>query len=134
MLYRQLSDPLQFQYKTELIHFILVTTMVIVVRTLTGGMNELRRSLLRQKTELAAAVARLHEVATRGELTGLPNRRHKISMLESQVCHRSACQALIDIERVKLVNDTYGHAASLALAALTEERSCPALLPNAQDP
>lgn len=66
--------------------------------------------------DLAVANARLSELATTDELTGLPNRREAIRRLAEQwaVCRRYdkplAC-ALVDVDRFKQINDTYGHAA-----------------------
>jgi diguanylate cyclase len=47
-------------------------------------------------------------------LTGLPNRRHILTLLEEAIAARAAsgsslCVTMIDIDRFKAINDTHGH-------------------------
>ncbi len=55
----------------------------------------------------------LREVANRDELTGLPNRRYLIDVLEGTLKSLKVGEyllvAFIDIDQFKLVNDSYGH-------------------------
>ncbi|HJV72882.1 MAG TPA: GGDEF domain-containing protein [Noviherbaspirillum sp.] len=111
------TAPHLFNARTELIHFTLSGSMLLVVAILTGRLSELRRTLQAQKTELANALTRIQVLATSDELTTLPNRRYMGELLNQEEERRrnssssSACLALLDIDWFKKVNDVYGHAA-----------------------
>lgn len=76
---------------------------------------EADRLQLRQfADELALSNQRLQEMALTDVLTGLPNRRHGIERLEQEwaIATRSnhpVCCMMVDIDRFKSINDTYGH-------------------------
>ncbi len=58
----------------------------------------------------------LYRQATRDALTGLANRRQALEQLESELLRHqqqqhSICVLLFDLDKFKLFNDTYGHAA-----------------------
>lgn len=81
------------------------------------GMNlgKLRSRLSSQRQQLKEAVARLSELATRDELTGLHNRNHMNEMLahyrrRHETCGETFTIALIDMDHFKHINDRYGHA------------------------
>lgn len=65
--------------------------------------------------------AELHNLATTDPLTGLPNRRHFLALLEQETARlqRSgeACAALLmlDLDHFKRINDDHGHAAGDAI-------------------
>lgn len=86
-------------------------------------MHATREKLRRQKAELAHAVEQVRELATRDELTGLPNRRYMLEMmrLEGLRVRRGGhpvLMAQLDLDHFKAVNDTHGHAGGdLALQA-----------------
>jgi diguanylate cyclase len=108
-------DPATFDPAIETGHFLMVATMLPTVSLLAGRLSRMRERQRRQKQELAKALARIQELATRDELTGLINRRHMIELLEQerQRCVRSGrtfCVAIIDIDHFKRINDRYGHA------------------------
>ncbi|RZI43348.1 GGDEF domain-containing protein [Herbaspirillum sp. HC18] len=108
------TAPNQFDAKTELIHFTLCGSMLIVVAILTGRMSELRSKLKAQKSELEGALAHIRMLATHDELTALPNRRYMGDLLHAEERRResdgsSACLALLDIDWFKKINDVYGH-------------------------
>ena len=100
--------------RVELGHFLLVATMMPAMSLLAGRLSRMRERMRRQKQDLAQAVSRIQELATRDELTGLPNRRHMMELMEQELrrCVRSGhtfCLAVIDIDHFKQVNDTHGH-------------------------
>ncbi|MDB5764911.1 MAG: hypothetical protein JWQ21_3906 [Herminiimonas sp.] len=74
----------------------------------------LRAGLQNKNDQLGAMTARLADLASRDELTGLWNRREFMRLLqdESRRAVRSRsnfCVALIDIDHFKQVNDRFGH-------------------------
>ena len=116
MLSMRMAAPHLFDAKTELIHFSLSGSTLFVVAILTGRLSELRATLSAQKQELAEALAHIQTLATRDELTLLPNRRYMGDFLQQEERrrtsdHTTACLAIIDIDWFKKINDGYGHAA-----------------------
>lgn len=90
---------------------VLLTTTFMAMR-----LQKIRALLQRQKRELTLALAQIQHLATHDELTGLPNRRHMMALLEaehqrSQRDARPWMVALLDIDFFKQVNDTHGHGA-----------------------
>ncbi|MEO8038359.1 MAG: HDOD domain-containing protein [Betaproteobacteria bacterium] len=72
------------------------------------------QSLRRFATELAVANRRLRQAALTDPLTGLPNRRYAMERLEQEWTasnrnQRSLVLMMVDVDRFKVVNDTYGH-------------------------
>lgn len=100
--------------KLQLVYFCVLLFMLVSVCLMVSQLNRLRDKATRRKAELAEALARIQDLATRDELTGLFNRRHMLELLnnEKHRCIRSErrfCIALIDVDRFKSVNDTHGH-------------------------
>jgi diguanylate cyclase (GGDEF)-like protein len=108
--------PDVYQPRVELGHFLMIATMMPAMSMLASRFSSVRERLRRQKSDLAHAVARIQELATRDELTGLPNRRHMLDLMEQEHrrCVRSGhtfCLAVIDVDHFKQINDRQGHAA-----------------------
>jgi len=108
--------PDAFDPTVEGIHFAFAAVVLPVISMLAGDLSDLRSSLRLQKTELQAALARIHRLATRDDLTGLINRRHmeELAEMEQRRALRSGslpCLCLVDIDHFKRINDQHGHAA-----------------------
>jgi len=97
--------------------YMLMVVLVLVFSTMLAlHMEALRTQLKIQRRELALAIEREQELATRDELTGLPNRRYlaeamRIRRLNAQRTGQPLLLAQLDLDFFKSINDTYGHAA-----------------------
>jgi diguanylate cyclase len=116
MLAMAAHAPQVFDPTIELIHFAFAAVVLPVISMLAGDLSAMRTRLKVQRTELQAALARIHKLATRDDLTGLINRRHmeELAALEQRRAMRSGslpCLCLVDIDHFKRVNDLHGHAA-----------------------
>ena len=114
MLGLALTEPGQVDARAEFMKFILAASTLPALSAVASHVAKLRTRLVEQKQELQHALAMLHEIATRDELTGLHNRRHMLQLLEQQVSRQQRsgegfCLALIDLDHFKDINDTYGH-------------------------
>lgn len=110
------SRPAVYVPRVELGHFLMIATMMPAMSLLAGRLSGLRERLRRQKADLAQAVERIQELATRDELTGLPNRRHMLELMEQELrrCVRSGhtfCLTMLDIDHFERIGGQYGHAA-----------------------
>ena len=76
--------PEVFDPQVEMSHFIMIAVMVPAVALLTGQLSRMRERLRRQKKDIAAALARIQDLATRDQLTGLINRRHMLELMEQE--------------------------------------------------
>lgn len=96
-------------------HFAMIAIMVPAVAVLAGQLSMLRDRLRRQKRELASALARIQELATRDELTGLINRRHMLELMEQERQRgvrsgQTFCIAVIDLDDFPELLATHGAA------------------------
>jgi len=95
--------PADYPAQVEIGHFFVVATMMPTVSILAARLARLRERSRVQRSELTAALARIRELATRDELTGLVNRRHLQELMdqEHQRCIRSGhtfCIAVFEID------------------------------------
>ncbi len=113
-------QPQIYTVEAELGHFLMLAIMLPAVAVLTAKLSRIRYRLAAQREELERALAQLSAIATRDDLTGLPNRR-QVSALMEQEMQRSLrhghgfCIALLDLDHFKRVNDQHGHAAGDAV-------------------
>jgi diguanylate cyclase (GGDEF)-like protein len=110
------QDPQHYPPQVEVVYFLLSAIVVWGVIVLSSRLATMRERLRTQRHELELAVARIGELATHDELTGLINRRRMQELLEqdrrrSQRAGHPWCLALLDIDHFKRVNDQHGHAA-----------------------
>ena len=108
------DEPQVFAPAVELGHFLMLAAMLPAVSLLSARLTRLRERNRRQRKELALAVSRIQDLATRDELTGLVNRRHMSTLLEQERQRgvrsgRGFSVAMVDIDHFKAVNDHYGH-------------------------
>ncbi|NGM19195.1 PleD family two-component system response regulator [Roseomonas stagni] len=82
--------------------------------------NQIRRK--RYQERLRADLDRSLEMAVTDPLTGLRNRRYVRRHLEGVLRNSGAACLLIDVDRFKSVNDTYGHAAGDVVLREVAER------------
>ena len=120
MVTMALAQPAVYVPAVEFGHFLMLAATLPAVSLLSGRLARMRERSRRQRQELAEALVRIQELATRDELTGLVNRRHMLEVLEQerQRCVRSGrsfCIAMLDIDHFKRVNDRFGHAAGDAV-------------------
>jgi diguanylate cyclase (GGDEF)-like protein len=111
-----LSQPATFAPEVEIGHFLMLAVMLPAVAMLMARMSRIRQRLSRQREELARALAQLQVIATRDELTGLPNRRQMQALMDQELLrsqrHRhDFCIAVLDLDHFKQINDSHGHAA-----------------------
>lgn len=114
MLYKGWTAPLMYPAKVEWMYFVMVLTVVPTITTLSSQLAKMRQRLTRQKADLRDALARIRELATRDDLTGLINRRQMNQVLADQAAldKRSRVDfsvVVLDLDHFKCVNDTYGH-------------------------
>ncbi|MDQ3039658.1 MAG: GGDEF domain-containing protein [Pseudomonadota bacterium] len=101
-------------FRLELLHFMILLMVLLWMSLLGSYVARLRASMAKQKDVLAAALARLSELVSRDDLTGLHNRRHLMEALEQQMERAKRhgepfALCILDIDHFKRINDTHGH-------------------------
>ncbi|MDB5798827.1 MAG: putative diguanylate cyclase [Paucimonas sp.] len=82
--------------------------------SINAQVSRLRNNLAQKNGELKSMTAKLSDLASRDELTGLWNRREFMRLLQEEArraarSKASFCVAIIDIDHFKEVNDRHGH-------------------------
>ena len=101
---------------------LLIALVMVLIHLRTVFLRRQAEQLQRQINEhtlhLRAANQRLDELANTDGLTGVFNRRRFLELAREERARafgRSVCMALFDLDRFKLINDTYGHLAGDAV-------------------
>lgn len=135
MAYKALTDPMRYDPRVEAMHvlfsgIVLAASYVLAVRIgrLRARLVEQRTDLEQQRAALAEALERIRALATRDELTGLPNRRSAIERMQQELAVRERPEplmslAVIDIDHFKHINDKHGHAGGDAVLRRFGERA-----------
>ncbi|MFC5459043.1 GGDEF domain-containing protein [Massilia niabensis] len=113
-------QPLHYQPQRELFNFGLTAIVMLAISQLSGQLMDMRTRLKTQKIALEGALAHIKEMAARDELTGLPNRRRMMTLLQEHATRHARggprfFVCIIDLDHFKHINDTYGHAAGDAV-------------------
>jgi diguanylate cyclase (GGDEF)-like protein len=93
----------------------LSTLLLLIATGLTAALALLaagHATALPKIRRLHAAYVHAWHLAHVDELTGLSNRRHGLNVLQQRLdAHEPTLVMLLDLDRFKTINDTYGHAA-----------------------
>jgi diguanylate cyclase len=114
MLWCTRTDPAHYRPLEECFNFVIVATVMAAIAQLSEQLVSMRLRLKTQRTALQDALAQIRELATRDELTGLPNRRHMLDLLHDHALRRARGGqrffiGLIDLDHFKHINDNHGH-------------------------
>ena len=100
----------------EWFQWLLLAVSLPCFALVAGHIRGLRDRLRARNAELQRAIAAVHAMATRDNVTGLYNRsffadsvEHALAQAERHA--RGVALLFIDVDRFKLINDTLGHAA-----------------------
>ena len=114
MVWSAQNDPLTFPRRLQVIYFVLTAATLPAIASLSVQLHHMRQRVRMQKAELAKALGQIRRIATHDELTGLPNRRHMLTLLSEHSARQNRggptfMIALVDMDHFKNVNDTFGH-------------------------
>lgn len=113
-------QPRYYPARQELFNFALTAIVMLAISQLSGQLSDMRTRLKTQKIALEQALSHIKEMAARDELTGLPNRRRMMTLLQEHATRHARgglrfFVCIIDLDHFKSINDTYGHAAGDAV-------------------
>ncbi len=111
---RYLQDPNSMALENEIVVATAFILIIVAFSLVSNEVSLVRRKLRQRNAELADAMEKMERMAITDELTGLPNRRHMIVMLNQQkaIADRSNigfCICFFDLDDFKDINDTMGH-------------------------
>ena len=108
------NDPAAYPAQLQLMYFVMMAAALASISSLSVQLRRMRERVRAQKAELTIALEHIRTAATHDELTGLPNRRHMLTLLAEQTIRQNRgghefSLALADLDHFKNVNDTFGH-------------------------
>ena len=113
-------QPLHYPARQEIFNFALTAIVMLAISQLSSQLRHMRTRLKTQKIALEQALSHIREMAASDELTGLPNRRRMMTLLQEHATRHARggprfFVCIIDLDHFKNINDTYGHAAGDAV-------------------
>lgn len=114
------NQPELYPARLELFNFALTAVVMLAMSQLSGQLMDMRTRVKTQKIALEQALTHINEMAARDELTGLPNRRRMMTLLQEHATRHARggprfYVCIIDLDHFKNINDTFGHAAGDAV-------------------
>lgn len=108
--------PQGINLKFEISQWFGLGIVLISVSLIGGNISALRRDLATSRKKLQASLEKIKEMAIHDDLTGFFNRRYLMEMIvaENNRSNRTGSiftLAMLDLDKFKNVNDTYGHQA-----------------------
>jgi diguanylate cyclase (GGDEF)-like protein len=113
-------QPQFYPARQEFFNFALTAIVMLAISQLSGQLSDMRTRVKTQKIALEQALSHIKEMAARDELTGLPNRRRMMTLLQEHATRHARggprfFVCIIDLDHFKNINDTWGHAAGDAV-------------------
>ncbi len=107
-------EPQRYPVGQQFVTFLYTSLVIVLIARLAVHVAQMNEGLRTQSRELAQALERVRQLATRDDLTQVHNRRHisELLAIEQAQHERSVsplCVALLDIDLFKQVNDNHGH-------------------------
>jgi diguanylate cyclase (GGDEF)-like protein len=111
----KMFDGQRFDGSVELVYWTAFLVYLPCIAVLAGHISQLRKRVMDSNAQLQVALSQVTELATRDELTGLPNRRYLMARLEQEKNRvdrgaKGFIICLLDLDHFKRINDRYGHA------------------------
>ena len=106
--------PQDVDVKIEIFKWFGLAVVLVSVSITAGAISSLRRELSVSRKKLQSSLSVIREMAIHDDLTGFYNRTHLMDLIDTE-SNRSIRNgtvfslAMIDIDKFKSINDTYGH-------------------------
>jgi len=112
----QVFRPQDIFLRIEIFQWFGLAIVLVSVSFIGGNISSLRRELAASRKKLRSSMITIQEMAIHDDLTGFYNRRHLMELIETEN-NRSVrtgsvfSLVMMDVDKFKNVNDTYGHQA-----------------------
>ncbi|CAN5120179.1 GGDEF domain-containing protein [soil metagenome] len=118
--------PRHFDLRADIANLLVLAVMLPACSVVAARLSSLRAKLHGQRDALAVALAEMHRLSTRDEVTGLKNHRRMQELLElehrrSVRSGRTFCLAVIDLEDLLRAETRHGVTSDALLRAFADE-------------